>query len=258
MKCIYCHCELNGQNRSREHVIPQWIIRKLGLEKYKHNFVPVSSELIESPPRTPVTSALTHIICEKCNNGWLSTIDESCMELLCKCIDGDKIDDDIDFNEIKKLHTLLYKIFLNFFATSPSTFTDKKLDAYHKFYQQKHPPYNVEFYTANIISSDPIKIYSPDIWAGKFMPNEANNFYRQPFGIRFKFFLQLGKASFVLCSIGDEKKAVVFDPKYLNPIIKTAPIIEQDLGLHIPVPPQFDQTLGVSVLINSLQFIEIE
>ncbi|MDC4612135.1 hypothetical protein OHV63_08860 [Acinetobacter baumannii] len=257
MNCIYCNCCLNGSNRSREHVIPQWVIRKLGLEKYKHNFVPVSSDLIESSPRTPVTSTLTHIICNKCNNGWLSDIDESCIELLSSLIDGYPFYLDSDLNSITKLHTLLYKIFLNFFATSPSSFTNKKLDVYHKFYQQKHPPSNVDFYIANVISTDPIKIYSPDVWIGERIPNQANNFFRQPFGVRFKFFLQLGKISFVLCSTGDKKKAIVFDPKYLNPVIKTEQSISQDLGLHVPVPQHFDQTLGMSVLINSLQFIEI-
>ncbi|NUG02965.1 hypothetical protein, partial [Acinetobacter oleivorans] len=154
MKCIYCTKEVNGNEKTNEHIIPQWIIKELDIKDYKLNFTPVSKSLIALKPRTPVTNTLTHKVCKKCNNGWLSDIDKSCIPLLKDLMVGKIPKDLMTTSNINKLYILLYKIFLNQFATSPETFKKEKEDAYIDFFKEKYPPKSVELFFSKVTNEN--------------------------------------------------------------------------------------------------------
>ncbi|MDO7243144.1 hypothetical protein Q5M44_01170 [Acinetobacter pittii] len=251
MICIYCGCNIKGK-KSQEHVIPQWIIKRIGIQKYKHKFVLVSHKLNRVGERTPVTNTITHTVCSECNNGWLSDIDKSCTKALTELIDSANIYQENLNDELNKICTLIYKIFLNFFATGPESFKKDKLHIFNEFYKHKCPPYNVELYLSKIRSDAPIRINHADIW----IHNNDNYIYKDPLGIRFKFFLQLGKIAFVLCSSGDRAKTIVYDSKYLHPLVKNPPLLTTELGLDNTPPPEFEDNLENRILFNSLQIFE--
>lgn len=253
MNCIYCNESMFGSQRTNEHIIPQWIIKKLKIQNYKHNFIPISKELIQFDPRMPVTQTLTHKVCSECNNGWLSTIDNSCVDILNALIDGDKLEYEKAHNlkSIEKLYIFIYKIFLNFFATGPKSFKENKLFIFNDFYKNKCPPNNVELYISKCRTSDPIFINHVDIW----ITDPENYVYKDPFGLRFKFFLQLGDVAFVLCSAGDNAKFIMYDPNYLHPLVNKTFLISKNLGLDHAPPKQFKDNFVNRLLINSIQTI---
>ncbi|MDC5430781.1 hypothetical protein NRA51_12590 [Acinetobacter baumannii] len=254
MNCIYCNCHLNGSNKSQEHVIPQWIIKKLGIEKNQHEFVPISENLEEFEHRTPITNKLTHSICNTCNNGWLSHIDESCKNVLSKLITGTNVPPLDLKNNYEKICTLIYKIFLNLFATAPKSFKNKKLYAFHNFFIEKKPPSNVFLFLSNIRNNSPVSIHHADIWLSN---GDETLIYKQPHGVKFKFFLQLGKVSFVMCSTGDISKTIIFDPKFLLPLVVSTPFITGNLGIsHVP-PEPFEDNIAHRILYNSIQMVEL-
>ncbi|MCG6036622.1 hypothetical protein MER72_04395 [Acinetobacter baumannii] len=125
MKCIYCKNEISGKEKTNEHVIPQWVIKKLDIKKKQLSFTSISEKLEVFKPMTPIPHTFTHKVCASCNNGWLCDIDESCKDLLEVMIDGTEAKDFLNRESVEKLRILIYKIFLNFFATGPSTFKEK-------------------------------------------------------------------------------------------------------------------------------------
>lgn len=216
MKCIYCNKELKGNEKTNEHVIPQWIIKELNIKNYKLNFTPVSKDFIAFKPRTPVANTLTHKVCRKCNNGWLSDIDKSCTSLLRELMAGRFPKELMTISNINKLYTFLYKVFLNHFATSPDIFKKEKEEAYTSFYKDRFPPKTVELFISKVIDENKnIILAHLDHWF--FLVNNEIKYKKQS-GFRFKSYLQLGKVGFIICNSGIENRKIIFDPRFLTPL----------------------------------------
>jgi hypothetical protein len=167
MECIYCGQEVIGNSKTNEHVIPKWIIQYLQSEKLSLEVVPVSRAKQIFPPRNPVAMTLTHKICNICNNGWLSEIDNSCKDLVKDFINANHLKknnlSEIEGEDIKNLYILIYKIFLNFMATGP--FKEDKLPFYKAFYQNPLTPSDVVLFICDISASKPISIGHLDNWS---------------------------------------------------------------------------------------------
>lgn len=228
MKCIYCKKEVNGKEKTNEHVIPQWIIKKLDIKKKQLSFTSISEELEVFKPITPTPHTLTHKVCASCNNGWLSDIDDSCKQFLEVVIDGNEPGKLFNFDNIEKLRILIFKILLNYLATGPNTFKQKKLKFYHDFYKTRLPPENAYLFITNFRNDINFSINHLDGWQKL---NENQNIGDDGSGFRFKVYLQLGEIAFVLCSPGDKRNIIIYDNRFLFPISN-----------QLSLPRNFDQT----------------
>lgn len=226
MKCIYCKKEATGKEKTNEHVIPQWIIKELDIKHSKIGLVSLSKELELLDTRYPVVNTLTHKVCQKCNNGWLSKIDKSCSEMLKILMQGVIPEHLMTLSNINKLYTLIYKIFLNFFATSPESFLKHKMEAYNKFFNMKYPPNGVNLFLSKLrhdnkkIVVNHIDHWSMEFTNGNIGTEELNGIIgkEEPNGIRFKFYLQLGDVAFIICSSGVKNRKITYDPRILIPL----------------------------------------
>lgn len=254
MKCIYCRKEVNGNQKTNEHVIPQWIIKELNIKDYKLNFIPVSRDLIAFKPRTPVTSTLTHKVCRNCNNGWLSVIDKSCTSYLKELMSGNISKDLMTTSNINKLYTLLYKIFLNHFATCPEEFKNEKKDTYSLFHEEKYPPQTVQLFISKLINKERnITIAHLDHW---FIEAKGDNKYSKSSGFRFKFYLQLGKVAFLLCNTGFKNKKITYDPRFLIPLKCDKNITPKIINKIVPCESSVPDDFINHFLYNIVEIIE--
>ncbi|PKF31909.1 hypothetical protein [Acinetobacter proteolyticus] len=253
MICIYCGNESNGQDRTKEHVIPQWLIKKLGIEKQKCQFSPVSKYLEEFPITSPVPNTLVHKVCQTCNNGWLNEIDNSCKELLIKMITKDEYSHLLNTNNIQILQTLIFKIFLNFLATGPESFKNVRLEYFKEFYNYKYPPNGTELYISNILPREKFCISHLDHWQyfDKEIHESINETFKLNKTLSFKFFLQLGKISFVLSHSGADAN-IIYNPNMLTPLKIKGTTKPHAMRIEKCISP-VDSTIANIILYNSLK-----
>lgn len=251
MNCIYCSMPIDGKNKSSEHVLPQWIINKLGIAKTPFSLKSVSRDFFEFSIITPVPNTFTHKICNSCNNGWLHKIDESCMELLNCFMEGTDPAQYLNLTNIEKLKTLLYKIFLNFFATGPKQFKERRINFYNSFYEKTSPPENTNLFILTPPTDKSFTITALDHWFSDFDTHKYEGD-----GFRFKFYLQLGKIAFILCNSGSNNTRVLYDSNYLTPLSIHPSTLSADLGLNSPCHPSVQDNIINRILFNSLVITE--
>lgn len=85
-QCIFCNDLLSG-NRSLEHIFPQWLLA----------FLDIKDEVVtpthfdntgnsKSTRKHDLNSMLMGRVCKKCNNGWMSELEQKVMKNLSKLI----------------------------------------------------------------------------------------------------------------------------------------------------------------------------
>lgn len=256
MKCIFCDCLINSSNRSREHVIPQWIIRKLNIEKKQLAFWGISPTTGISKTIKPTPNTFVHKICGTCNNGWLHDIDDSCIEVANWMMSYSKEKESLttfNQNSIHQLYTFIYKIFLNYFATSPESYRKDKLILYKNFYENKYPFTGTEFFFCTKPADENFAINHSNNWMALEPSIEVLNGDDFPdFTLGFKFYIQLGAVAFVLCNTGTENFATVYDPSMLIPLVVKSTSISQKMNYEICIPPT-PNTPENLILFNSLR-----
>ncbi len=88
-KCIFCDQELTG-NRAKEHVVAQWLLEHLQIrddDLLQAVARTSDSQIVES--RTIVTRSMVEgRVCDRCNNGWMSDLENQVKSLLILLIDG--------------------------------------------------------------------------------------------------------------------------------------------------------------------------
>lgn len=239
--CIYCNKEIKG-DKSNEHVIPVWIFNHLKAKKQEINLLAISKEQIVHPERNSVPNTMTHKICGECNLGWLSALDSSCMETVKLLSGGNRPTpqslQSLEQAEIDKLRNLIYKIFLNLVATSP--FKTGKEQHYRDFHDSRAAPYNVVLFYCAVCTTAPITICHSDNWASSLGVDLRNMAPEDGMGLRFKFYLQLGHAAFVLASTANSKFAIAYDPSILAPISGFGELHPDKLSLDPPLLPTQD------------------
>jgi hypothetical protein len=87
--CAFCDTPLTRENRSKEHVLPQWLIDFLLIRKEKIETTHFSSkgETLTTRKHT-LENLLAGQICEVCNNGWMSELEQAAIPILKPLILG--------------------------------------------------------------------------------------------------------------------------------------------------------------------------
>jgi hypothetical protein len=88
--CLFCGSD-GASALSKEHVIPQWLLKHLKLPEDDKLFQGVASSandtLVESPRIHSSFNFVQGHVCEECNNGWMSRLEATAKPILVPLID---------------------------------------------------------------------------------------------------------------------------------------------------------------------------
>ncbi|MDK8746870.1 MULTISPECIES: hypothetical protein [Bacilli] len=84
--CLFCG---NTENLTSEHVFPQWLLDGMGIRKKKMDLshLTLLGNSISERPLTPNT-LINGLVCRKCNNEWLSRMEDEIKPYLLPLIKG--------------------------------------------------------------------------------------------------------------------------------------------------------------------------
>lgn len=87
--CAFCDTPLTRENRSKEHVLPQWLLDFLEIRdnKIQPTHFSTSGEMLTTRNHT-LEGLLAGQICEICNTGWMSQLEQAAMPILIPLILG--------------------------------------------------------------------------------------------------------------------------------------------------------------------------
>jgi hypothetical protein len=88
--CWFCDAPISKSTASREHVVPQWLQGYLRISN--HEIEPTLTSLPDGAKlkkrRHPVSQLKTGGICNACNNGWMSQLENGCRPILLKLLNA--------------------------------------------------------------------------------------------------------------------------------------------------------------------------
>jgi len=87
--CVFCETPLTRENRSKEHVIPQWLLDFLNVreEKIQPTHFSNTGETLTTRQHT-LEGLVAGQICEICNSGWMSELEQVAIPILKPLILG--------------------------------------------------------------------------------------------------------------------------------------------------------------------------
>ncbi len=92
--CLFCGQDLSS-GRSQEHVFPQWLLDELSIRAEQVSAVhvfrpedPASEPEVLSERSLTLEKLREGRICARCNNGWMSGLEQSCKRILLDMIHG--------------------------------------------------------------------------------------------------------------------------------------------------------------------------
>lgn len=105
-KCLFCG---GIKKLSREHIIPKWLLKELGLTEEKLIMRHITIFGMTKSKRTHDFKNLVNaMICEDCNNGWMSKLEVSAKDLVIRLMNLDDIDKDV-FKSLSENYEILAK-----------------------------------------------------------------------------------------------------------------------------------------------------
>jgi hypothetical protein len=81
--CAFCDRTLSRENRSKEHILPQWLLDFLEIrdENIQPTHFSSNGETLTTRHHT-LEGLLAGQVCEECNNGWMSQLEQDALPIL--------------------------------------------------------------------------------------------------------------------------------------------------------------------------------
>ncbi len=98
-QCVFCEALLTKDTRSKEHVIPQWLMDFLNIRTQKIQPTHFSTKGGASTRFHTIDGLLAGQICKGCNNGWMSELEIVAMPILKSLILGKSTIVELNENE---------------------------------------------------------------------------------------------------------------------------------------------------------------
>lgn len=93
-KCIFC----DGTKLSKEHIFAQWLLKELGIYDNDVTMTHASTIGIPISNRKHSFSRLVNgLVCEKCNNGWMSQLEDNCQKHIINLMNINLIESELNF-----------------------------------------------------------------------------------------------------------------------------------------------------------------
>ncbi|KLE14153.1 hypothetical protein AAT22_18230 [Clostridium sp. C8] len=93
-QCVFCE----GKSLSKEHIFAQWLLKEL--EIYDKNVSMTHASVIGVPisNRNHAFSKLINgLVCEKCNNGWMSQLEGDCKKHIINLMNMEELKSELEF-----------------------------------------------------------------------------------------------------------------------------------------------------------------
>ncbi len=106
MRCRFCNGEISGRERTNEHIVPDWLLKHLGISDLElfpthlgmnadgsePEFISLEefdadNLKVKSQRKHAAKNLLLGGICANCNNGWMSRLEAECKDSLLSLID---------------------------------------------------------------------------------------------------------------------------------------------------------------------------
>lgn len=98
-KCLFC----NGNDLSKEHVFGQWLLKELNIVNSNFTMTHANFALTPLNKRSQSYNKLVNgKVCKKCNNGWMSRLENTCKDLIISLINAKLTNSTIDELDTKK------------------------------------------------------------------------------------------------------------------------------------------------------------
>jgi hypothetical protein len=108
--CCFCGKPFSISKRSREHVVPQWLLKYSGvLPKDRHFFGTVRDDGNAKIMITPAYSQVYKKVCSSCNSGWLSHLEGEAKRIIDQIVIKDEVI--LCWADIFLLNAWAYKVF---------------------------------------------------------------------------------------------------------------------------------------------------
>lgn len=120
--CLFCGTSLAG-TRSLEHVLPLWLIEYLGVsdEEMTPTHMNAAGELLSTRRHTP-RNLVEGNVCSKCNNGWMSSLENQVISIVISLMEGDRVV--VDLNEEERFRVSRWASKTVYVLNSSSNFRD--------------------------------------------------------------------------------------------------------------------------------------
>ncbi len=92
--CVFC----NQTNLSKEHIFAQWLLKEL--EIYNADVMMTHANSMGIPKsnrKHPFSKLVNGLVCEKCNNGWMSQLEGDCQKHIINLMNMENIKDEVKF-----------------------------------------------------------------------------------------------------------------------------------------------------------------
>jgi hypothetical protein len=93
-KCVFC----GGTKLSKEHIFAQWLLKELDI--YDNDVTMTHASFIGIPVsnrKHPFSKLVNGLVCEKCNNGWMSQLEGDCQKHIINFMNMDEIESELNF-----------------------------------------------------------------------------------------------------------------------------------------------------------------
>lgn len=87
MPCVFCR---STEPLTNEHAIPGWIGKHLGQGSVTHNYIPWKASEPAWTYKKKELSIEAKAVCESCNTGWMSDLEDDVAPILGPLIDGEE------------------------------------------------------------------------------------------------------------------------------------------------------------------------
>lgn len=95
-KCVFC----DGTKLSKEHIFAQWLLKELDI--YDNNVSMTHTSFIGIPVsnrKHPFSKLVNGLVCERCNNGWMSQLEGDCQNHIINFMNMDEFEIELKFLE---------------------------------------------------------------------------------------------------------------------------------------------------------------
>lgn len=93
-KCVFC----KGTKLSKEHIFAQWLLKELNI--YDNDVTMTHASFMGIPVsnrKHPFSKLVNGLVCEKCNNGWMSQLEGDCQKHIINFMNMNEIEYELNF-----------------------------------------------------------------------------------------------------------------------------------------------------------------
>lgn len=103
-KCVFC----GNTELSNEHIFAQWLLKELDIYNKKVSMTHANAiGMPISNRQHPFSKLVNGLVCEKCNNGWMSQLEGDCQNHIINLMNMEDIEKELMF--LKDYHELVAK-----------------------------------------------------------------------------------------------------------------------------------------------------